>query len=62
MKELEAKVEKLEQEISELRTDIKDLVNAWNTARGVTSFVKWVGSLATGAAVLYNLMTHWGSK
>lgn len=46
MKELEQKVDKLEKEITELRSDIKDLVSAWNTAQGVTAFVKWVGSLS----------------
>jgi len=59
MKELEAKVDRLEQEISELRLDIKDLISAWNTARGVTTFVKWIGSLAAGVTVMYSFLTHW---
>lgn len=62
MKELELKVDKLEQEITELRSDIKDLILAWNTAQGVTTFVKWVGSVSVGIAVMYNLVTHWSSK
>lgn len=61
MKELEVKVDRLEQEISELRVDIKDLIAAWNTARGVTSFVKWVGSLAAGVTVMYSFLNHWKS-
>lgn len=55
---LQNEVESLKKEVSDMRADIKDLVDAWNTARGVTSFVKWVGSLAAGAAILYNFITH----
>lgn len=62
MNQLESKVESLEKEITALRTDVKDLVDAWNTARGVTSFVKWVGSLAVGATLLYNLIVHGSPK
>lgn len=59
---LQNEVESLKKEVADMRADIKDLVDAWNTARGVTSFVKWVGSLAAGAAILYNFITHAGPK
>lgn len=55
---LQQEVESLKKEVADMRADIKDLVDAWNTARGVTAFVKWVGSIAAGAAILYNVLTH----
>lgn len=60
MKEVEARVERLENEIKELRGDIKGLVEAWNTARGITTFVKWLAGVATAVVFLWNLMTHSG--
>lgn len=59
---LEAEVENLKKDIADMRSDIKDLVEAWNTARGVTSFVKWVGSIAAGVVILYNFIFHVGPK
>lgn len=61
--ELEQKIEKLEEEVAVLKhlittltTAIEGLVSAWDTAKGITSFVKWVGSLSTGAAVLWAIL------
>lgn len=35
----------LQQEIKELRRDIKDLTMAWQQAKGVVSFMKWVAGI-----------------
>lgn len=56
--EIRKEVESLKTEVQELRGDIKELVAAWNTAKGMTTFVKWVGSLAAGATIIYNFLIH----
>lgn len=50
---LESKVENLQNEVKELRLDIKDMVDAWKSAKGLTSFVKWISGilLAVGAII-----------
>ena len=35
----------LQLEIKELRRDIKDLTMAWQQARGVVSFMKWIAGI-----------------
>ena len=53
---LRMEVEALKQNISEMRADIKDLVSAWNTARGVTSFVKWASAMIISSGVIVALV------
>ncbi len=42
----------LKKEVEEMRTDIKDLIEAWNSAKGMTSFVKWIASIAIAIGVI----------
>lgn len=60
---LSAKVEELTAEIAELRKDIKDLVGAWQTAKGVTAFVSWLSKFLTGSGIIFGMVyafLHWG--
>lgn len=54
--ELKAEITGLKEDISDLKKDIKGLVEAWNTAKGMTSFIKWLSGLATAGAVLWALI------
>lgn len=58
--ELSAEIDKLREliELNNAKTDqladnIEGLVIAWNTAKGITSFVKWIGSISAGAGILW---------
>lgn len=53
----------LRNEVRELTAQVHDLVEAWNTARGLVKFVKMMGSIATaGAAVWVLLSVIWKTK
>ena len=36
-----------------MRKELKDLLDAWNTATGVVRFVKWLSTLVTAMAVIF---------
>ena len=48
MQEENQKFEQLSSDIQQLRQDVKDLTAAWQQARGVVTFVKWLVSIAGG--------------
>lgn len=50
----------LQQEIKEIRQDIKDLTSAWQQAKGVVSFMKWIAGIggSIGAWFLF-FREHW---
>lgn len=57
---LERKIDKLERLIESLGDKIdtntintSDLVDAWKSAKGLSSFVKWLSTLALGCGVLW---------
>lgn len=43
----------LKSEVADLRKDIAGLIEAWNTAQGVTKFVKWLSGIVVAGAALY---------
>lgn len=47
------------EELKELRGDIKDLIEAWNTAKGITSFVKWLSGILVGVASIFAFVKGW---
>jgi uncharacterized protein YukE len=49
-------LQRVENELAALRSDISALLDAWRTAQGLVRFVKWVGSLATAATAIYALL------
>lgn len=53
---LEEKIDKLEDSLAKMAESVDDLVAAWSTAKGMTSFVKWLASLASACGVLYAAM------
>ena len=46
----------LRRDVRELTAQVQDLVDAWNTARGMVKFVKLLGSLAASAAAVWALI------
>lgn len=46
----------LRQDVAALRRDVKDLVEAWDTARGVVKFMKVLGSIATAITATWALI------
>lgn len=50
---LQRQVETLEESVAKLTASVDELVKAWSTAKGMTSFVKWLASLTTACGVLY---------
>lgn len=58
---LEDKVVSLEHKIDSMSHNIEDLVSAWNTAKGMTTFVKWLASLASAGGIIYAIFSHGAS-
>ena len=56
---LEFQVNDLKEEIKELKVDIKELVEAWNNAKGFTSFIKWAGSIFVAVATILAAVKGW---
>ena len=48
-----ADLEAMQTELKAVRKDIKDLLDAWNTATGVVKFVKWLSTLMAAMALIY---------
>lgn len=42
-------------EMEEQKLSTKDLIEAWATAKGFVSFIKWLASASTAALVLYQV-------
>lgn len=53
---LQGQVELLEEKLDKLTDSVDELVKAWTTAKGMTTFVKWLASLASAAGVIYALL------
>lgn len=53
---LSRKVDDLSREVAELSNNVRDLVEAWRTARGVVRFVKVLGGAATGVMAIWALI------
>ena len=46
----------LRRDVRELTAQVQDLVDAWNTARGMVKFVKLLNSLAASATAVWALI------
>lgn len=55
-REIHALRGEVRKDVDGLRDDVRDLVAAWNTAKGVVKFVRIVGSIGAGIATLYALL------
>jgi hypothetical protein len=51
-----AEVQALRSDVATLSRSIRELLEAWNTARGLVKFVKLIGTLAGGIAAIWALM------
>lgn len=60
MMEEDRRFAELQQEIKEMRQDIKDPTMAWQQAKGVVSFMKWIAGIggSIGAWFLF-FKDHW---
>lgn len=50
---LSREVHHLRREVTELSANVRDLVEAWRTARGVVRFVKVIGGVAGSVATVW---------
>lgn len=50
-----AELIELRQEIADLRNDVRGLLDAWNTAKGLVKFVKFLSGLATAVTAIWAL-------
>lgn len=48
-----SEIEQLREEVHELRKSVEGLVEAWNTAKGVVVFVKWVAGALTAVGIIW---------
>jgi hypothetical protein len=51
--QLKSEITGMKEEMKELRGDIKGLIEAWNTAKGMTSFIKWLSGIITASVGIY---------
>lgn len=51
-----ADLARVEKKVDDLTLEIRSLVDAWNTARGMVRFVKLLGSIATAVAAMWALL------
>jgi len=54
-REIHALRTEVRRDIDGIRGDVRDLVAAWNTAKGVVKFVRIIGSIGAGLGTLYAL-------
>lgn len=50
---IRADLEKVQEELKAVRKELKELLEAWNTATGMVRFVKWLSTLMAALAVVY---------
>lgn len=61
VRELVHKVDKLTDKVDTNTVNTSDMIDAWRTAKGLTTFVKWVGGLIlSGTAVWAALHNNLG--
>lgn len=53
--ELSQKLDALDARFTKQEKAIEGLLEAWRTAKGLSSFIKWASSLVLGAGILYQL-------
>lgn len=56
---LEHTVEELRTEVKELKADIRELIEAWKAAKGMTSFVKWLSGMVIAVGTVYAALRGW---
>jgi hypothetical protein len=49
-----ADIEALRNEVAELRSDVRDLIDAWKAAKGLVRLVKFLASLAVAYAAVWS--------
>jgi hypothetical protein len=50
---IRADLEGVQEELKAVRKELKELLEAWNTATGMVRFVKWLSTLMAALAVIY---------
>jgi hypothetical protein len=49
----DADIYELRREVAELKEAVKDLVEAWNAARGFLAIIKWSAGIGSAIAVIW---------
>lgn len=50
---MDTRIDLLKKEIAELRADVRELVDAWNAARGIVRFVRLIGWVAAAVGAVF---------
>ena len=51
--DLKSELSDVKDQLTELNVNVAGLVEAWNTAKGVTAFVRWLSGVAIAIGVLF---------
>lgn len=49
----------MKKSMDSLQGQVRQLLEAWNTASGLVKFVKWMAGLVTAVTVLWTAINHW---
>jgi hypothetical protein len=55
MAQEEADLQKIRNDIKELKMSVDDLVSAWRAAGNVATFVKWLAGIAAAVGILWSM-------
>lgn len=56
---MEQRLDSLEQDVSEIKNDVKELLTIWTEAKGAMKLVTWIiGALAAGWAMIEWVKSH----
>lgn len=58
-KELKADIDDLKLKFDTLSNSVEGLVEAWNTAQGITKFVKWVSGIIIAIGAIVASFKYW---
>ena len=60
MEEESIKFDLIQEDIKQLRSDMKAFTDAWQQAKGVVTFIKWLTSITGGlVAIFLFVKDHW---
>ena len=60
MQEEDRRFDELLEDMKELKTEMKAFTDAWQQARGVFTFIKWMAGIAGGVATFFLFVKdHW---
>lgn len=52
-------MEEMKSDLKELKGEVKELLEAWNTATGLLHFIKWSAGMIAAVGVLVAATKYW---